>query len=43
MNKLYFLYAAYIVTWMVHLAYLAVLGRKAARVRREVEELQRKP
>ncbi len=41
MNKLHYLYAAYIVTWVVHLGYLSYLGRKAARVRREVEELKR--
>ncbi len=43
MNKTHFLYAAYIVTWVVHITYLAVLGRKAARLRREVEELKRQP
>ena len=41
MNKLYFLYAAYVVTWVVHISYLIVLGRKAARLRREIEDLKR--
>ncbi len=43
MNKLHFLYAAYIVTWVVHITYLAILGRKAARLCREVEDLKRQP
>ena len=43
MNKLHFLYAAYVVTWVVHIAYLAILGRKGARLRREVEDLKRQP
>lgn len=41
MNKLHYLYAAYIVTWVVHITYLAVLGRRATRLRREIEELKR--
>ncbi len=43
MNKTYFLYAAYVVTWIVHITYLAFLGRKATRLRREIEDLKRKP
>ena len=43
MSKTDFLYAAYIVTWLVHITYLVVLGRKAARLRREVEDLNRQP
>ena len=43
MSKTDFLYAAYIVTWVVHITYLAVLGRKAARLRREIEDLKRQP
>ena len=41
MNKLYFLYAAYVVTWVVHISYLVILGRKAARLRREIKDLKR--
>jgi len=41
MNKTQYLYAAYVVTWVVHIAYLGYLARKAARVRREVEDLKR--
>ncbi len=41
MNKIHYLYAAYVVTWLVHISYLGYLARKAARVRREVEELKR--
>ena len=36
-----FLYAAYIVTWVVHIAYLAWLSRGYARVREEIRELER--
>lgn len=43
MSKTHFLYAAYVVTWVVHIAYLAVLSLKAARLRREVEDLKRQP
>ena len=43
MSKTDYLYAAYIVTWVVHITYLAVLGRKAARLRREIEDLKRQP
>ena len=41
MNKTHYLYAAYVVTWIVHIAYLAVLGQRAKRLRREVEDLKR--
>ena len=41
MNKLHFLYAAYIVTWAVHISYLVFLARKAARLRSEIEDLKR--
>ena len=43
MNKTQFLYAAYVVTWLVHITYLALLGRKATRLRREIEDLKRQP
>ncbi len=33
-----FLYAAYIVTWLVHLSYLGILSRGFRRLREEVEE-----
>ena len=35
------LYAAYIVTWAVHIAYLLFLWSKAARLKREADELEK--
>ena len=37
-----FLYAAYAVTWVIHLAYLGILGRGYQRVKQELKELERK-
>ena len=37
----YFLFAAYIATWAIHGAYLWILSRKSARVRREMEKLKK--
>ena len=37
-----FLYAAYAVTWIIHLVYLGVLSRGYRRAKRELEELNRK-
>jgi hypothetical protein len=37
-----FLYAAYAVTWIIHLSYLAILGRGFKRVKDERRELGRK-
>jgi len=36
-----FLYAAYAVTWLVHIVYLVILTRGYQRVRDEAEELSR--
>jgi CcmD family protein len=36
-----FLYAAYIVTWLIHLGYLAWLTRGFRRVREEIKDLER--
>jgi CcmD family protein len=41
MNSLYYLYAAYIATWVIHGTYLYILARKSARVRRELERLKK--
>jgi CcmD family protein len=41
MSGNYYLYAAYIATWLIHGTYLVVLARKAARVRREMQKLKR--
>jgi CcmD family protein len=37
-----FLYAAYAVTWLIHIAYLATLARGYSRLRDEIRDLQRK-
>jgi CcmD family protein len=37
-----FLYAAYGATWVIHLIYLGTLLRRYLRLRKEVEELERK-
>jgi CcmD family protein len=39
-NPLHYLYAAYIVTWLIHGTYLYILARKASRIRREIERLK---
>lgn len=36
-----FLYAAYIITWAVHLGYIVYLTRAFAKLREEVRELER--
>ncbi len=36
-----YMWAAYIVTWVVHLGYLAYLTARAGKVRREVEDLRK--
>jgi len=37
-----FLYLAYTVTWAVHIIYLGILVRRYSRLRKEVEELNKK-
>lgn len=37
-----FLYAAYIATWLIHIGYLAMLGARYQRLRREIEEINRR-
>lgn len=36
-----FLYAAYIVTWTVHIVYIAILVRGFRKVEEEVKDLER--
>jgi CcmD family protein len=36
-----FLYAAYIVTWVIHVVYLGTLVRRYARLKQEIKELER--
>jgi CcmD family protein len=35
-----YLYAAYIATWVIHIAYLGSLVRRYSRLRDEIEELK---
>lgn len=37
-----FLYAAYFATWAIHIAYLVTLVRRYSRLRRDIEELNKK-
>lgn len=37
-----YLYAAYILTWVIHIAYLGSLARRYARLRKEIQELAKK-
>jgi CcmD family protein len=36
-----FLYAAYTVTWTIHIVYLGILVRRYSRLRKEVDELKK--
>jgi len=38
-----YLYAAYIVTWLIHLGYIGTLVQRYSRLRREMQELEREP
>jgi CcmD family protein len=37
-----YLYAAYIATWVIHIAYLTSVLRRYSRLRSEIDELKRK-
>jgi CcmD family protein len=37
-----FLYAAYAVTWIIHIGYLTTLVRRYSRLKREIQELKRR-
>jgi hypothetical protein len=37
-----FLYAAYAATWVIHITYLAFLGRRFRRLRDEMQEFRKK-
>jgi hypothetical protein len=41
MKDIYYLYAAYAATWLIHITYLGILSRKYSRLRKEIEELKR--
>jgi CcmD family protein len=36
-----FLYAAYAVTWLIHIGYLATLMRRYSKLKREIRELKK--
>ena len=36
-----FLYAAYAVTWIIHIGYLTTLVRRYSKLKREIQELKR--
>jgi CcmD family protein len=37
-----YLFAAYAVTWIIHIAYLTTLVRRYSRLKGEIEELKKK-
>lgn len=37
-----YLVAAYVATWLIHIAYLTTLVTRYSKLRREIEELKRK-
>ena len=37
-----YLFAAYVATWAIHIAYLGHLVRRYARLKKEIEDLNRK-
>ena len=37
----YYLFAGYIVTWVIYGTYLVILARKAKRIRREMEKVKK--
>jgi len=37
-----YLFAAYAATWIIHIAYLATLVSRYARLRREIDDLKKK-
>jgi CcmD family protein len=39
-NGTSYLYAAYAVTWIIHIAYLSTVVRRYARLKREIKELK---
>jgi hypothetical protein len=37
-----FLYAAFVATWLIHIAYLGTLVTRYTRLRREIDEVNRR-
>jgi hypothetical protein len=42
MNHSGYLYAAYIATWVIHITYLSILVRRYSKLRKEIQDLQKK-
>ena len=42
MNPIKYLYAAYIVTWLIHIGYLIIMVRKYSRLKDEIGALRKK-
>jgi len=42
MNAIKFLFAAYILTWVIHVFYLGTIVRRFSRLREELRELGKK-
>ena len=42
MNKTYYLFAAYAVTWIIHIAYISTIVSRYSRLKREIAELNKK-
>jgi len=40
MNKTYYLFAAYAVTWIIHITYLGTIVRRYKRLQGEIEALK---
>ncbi len=36
-----YLYAAYALTWIIHIVYLGTLARRYSRLKKEIEELKK--
>jgi len=36
-----YLFAAYVVTWVIHIVYISTIVRRYARLKREIEELRK--
>ncbi len=41
MNKTYYLFAAYAVTWIIHIAYLGTIVRRYQRLQGEIKDLKK--
>jgi CcmD family protein len=37
-----YLYAAYAITWIIHITYLVTVSQRYSRLKKEIEDLQRR-